>query len=263
MSSLRKPLFIIALVLSVLIVSVETGYALLSKIRLPGGASGPAAQITASHLALLSEIVPGAKGNLDLDLPAVEDEPPGLAIRAMALVDGFLLFTIALIGVGLAIRERIQGRVQGLATLVVSLLLVIGAIALILKTLAHLLIMVGMLLAVPFGTLAYMALYGFFDRGGAQVALSVLMGLKIGLSASLILAQQRFLQNKGLVLLILTSMASNLIVGLLQGIVPLFLVSITDAIAAIVVAILAVLWGIVMLVGALVSIVKMLRLSPA
>ena len=40
------------------------------------------------------------------------------------------------------------------------------------------------------------------------------------------------------------------------GIVPLFLVSITDAIAAIVVDVIAAIWAIVLLIGSLISIVK-------
>jgi hypothetical protein len=63
------------------------------------------------------------------------------------------------------------------------------------------------------------------------------------------------------VLLIVTSLVANLIVTFLHGIVPLFLVSITDAIAAIVVAIIGIIWAIVLLIGAIVAIVKVLRLS--
>jgi VanZ family protein len=82
------------------------------------------------------------------------------------------------------------------------------------------------------------------------------MGLKLGFVVCLLLAHQRFLQNKGLVLLVLTSLLANLIIGFLHNFVPLPLVSITDAIGAIVVAILAVIWALVLLIFAIISIIK-------
>lgn len=116
--------------------------------------------------------------------------------------------------------------------------------------------MVALLLAVPFGTIAYLAMFGSFDRSGATVALSLIMTLKLFFAGCLVLAHQRFLENKGLVLLILTSLLATLVIGFLQGLVPGILVSITDAIAAIVVGILALLWAIWFLLRSIPSIVK-------
>ena len=62
-------------------------------------------------------------------------------------------------------------------------------------------------------------------------------------------------------LLILTSLLANAVVSFLHGLVPIVLVSITDALGAIVVSVLALIWAVVLLVGALVSIVKVLRLT--
>jgi len=70
------------------------------------------------------------------------------------------------------------------------------------------------------------------------------------------LAHPRFLQNKGLVLIILTSLAANIIISFAHAIVPVPLVSITDAIAAIIVFVLVVLWAGFFLVGSISSIVK-------
>jgi hypothetical protein len=71
-----------------------------------------------------------------------------------------------------------------------------------------------------------------------------------------VFAHQRFLQNKGLVLIIATSLIASIIVSFLHGLVPLFLVSITDAIAGIVVAIIAVIWGIFFLIGSIPAIIR-------
>jgi hypothetical protein len=59
------------------------------------------------------------------------------------------------------------------------------------------------------------------------------MMLKAAFGACLILAHPRFLQNKGLMLSILSSLAANIIIGFLHAMVPVPLVSITDAIATI------------------------------
>jgi hypothetical protein len=163
-------------------------------------------------------------------------------------------------GTSLLVPGRVQGRLQGIATLIVAILSLCGGIAIIFAAIAILLIMVALFLSVPFGTIAYLALYGFFDRAGASVALSLLMTLKIGFAICLVLAQQRFLQNKGLVLLIITSFIGNIIVSFLHGLVPIILVSITDTLAAIIVALIAVIWALVLLIGSLNSILKTIQL---
>jgi hypothetical protein len=109
-----------------------------------------------------------------------------------------------------------------------------------------------------FGTIAYFAIWAHFDTSGAQAALSLIMTLKIVFAVCLVLAHQRFLQNKGFVLIIITSFVSNLIVAFLQGLVPGFLVSITDDIAAIIVCILAIIWAIVYLIGGIISVVRVI-----
>jgi hypothetical protein len=109
-----------------------------------------------------------------------------------------------------------------------------------------------------FGMIVYLIIYGFFDRTGANVTLSLLMMLKLAFAACLILAHQRFIQNKGLVLIILTSLAANIIVSFLHAIVPVPLVSITDGIAAIVLFVLVIVWAAFFLVGSIVAVVKAL-----
>jgi MFS superfamily sulfate permease-like transporter len=51
------------------------------------------------------------------------------------------------------------------------------------------------------------------------------MTLKIPFGVCLVLAQQRFRQNKGLVLMVLTFFVATAIVSFLHGLVPGFLVS--------------------------------------
>jgi hypothetical protein len=223
LDELRRPFFIIALVLMIFVVLVEVGSPWL------------------------------------LQVSDASFDRPGYGIQYLVFVDAFLLYVTVLIGLALIIPERIQGRVQGCATLIFSFFGCLGIIAAIIFALVFLLLLITLLLAPIFGTVAYLAVYGDFDRTGANVTLSLIMLLKIGYCILLVLAHQRFLQNKSLVLLTLTSLVANIIISFLHNLVPLVLVSITDALGAIVVAIIALIWAIIFLVGSIISIVKAIR----
>ena len=176
----------------------------------------------------------------------------------MALLDGLIFYAALVIGIGLLVPERLQSKVQGIATVIVAVVLLLACIARIFIDLQMLFLMLGMLLAVPFGTIVYLVIWGHFDTGSARIALSLIMGLKVIFAVFLVLAHQRFLQNKGLVLIILTSFLANIVIAILYGIVPGFLVSITDEVAAIIVCILAAVWIVIYLIGGIVSVVKVI-----
>ena len=116
--------------------------------------------------------------------------------------------------------------------------------------------MVTLFLSVPFGTIAYLALWGFFPTGTAATILSISMFLKLVFIILLVLGHQRFLQNKGLVGIIITTLLCCFIIGFLQSFVPGVLVSITDRVGAIVAVILVIVWGIFLLIGGIISVVK-------
>ena len=189
------------------------------------------------------------------------DGPPGRGIPYLALVDVILAYTILLVALPIVVPDRIQGKVQGIVTLVGSIVLLIVAFLLTLLALAALLLMVSLFLAVPFGTIAYLAAFGDFGTGRAAVLLSLLMVLKLAFCVFLVIAQQRFLQNKGLVLLVITSLVATIIVSFLHGLVPGELVSITDALAAIVVGIIAIVWAIVLLIGSIPAVLRAIKSS--
>jgi hypothetical protein len=125
--------------------------------------------------------------------------------------------------------------------------------------LVELVVMVSLFLAAPFGTIAYLAIWGFFPRGEAAAILGLLLMLKLGFVGCLLAAQQRFLTMKLLVALITTSLVLDLVVGFLHGFVPRILVSITDDLGAIVIAIVAIVWALILLIGSIPAIVKALR----
>src|SRR5437764_1329896 len=80
----------------------------------------------------------GQAGNLGVSVPAHPSSPPGLGINYLALVDAVVLFTVVLMAVGLVVPPRIQGRVQGVATLIFSILLILLAIILLFIAIAKL-----------------------------------------------------------------------------------------------------------------------------
>ena len=246
---LRTPFFFVALAALLLVLLLETG----SGAVLGGGESGVVNMGAAAQM--LEDLGVDQTDRLaETEAVSSRESQPGWGIFYLLLVDGILLFTVVLITLGLFVPERIQGRVQGIATFVFSLLLVGTSVGMAFAAVAELTLMVSLLLAPPFGTVAYMATYASFDRGGAAVALSVLVTLKFGFSVLLIFAQQRFLQNKGLVVLLITSFVATILVSFLHGLVPLFLVSITDAIAAIIIAVVAAVWALVLLFGSVKSV---------
>lgn len=243
MNELRKPFLLVAIIMFALVVLVELGSSLVI-----GG--GPADDGMSSQ-----------EAKMDITVNGEVDEPPGRAITYLALVDGILLYTVLLIGLSLLVPEKLLARAQGVLTLIGSIILIIVGIILVIIAFIELLVMVSLFFAFPFGTAAYLAVWGFFPRGDAAVLLSLLMFLKLAGCAFLVLAQQRFLLMKGLVLLILTSLVCNIIVAFLHGLVPIILVSIFDNIAALVVGIIAIIWAIVLLVLSIPSIVAMIRLG--
>lgn len=242
---LRKPFLIAVLVLMVLVVSLELGGGL--------GVTGSYAGNICNQLPDDDEL----RDECDPDeINDLKEDVPGLGIAYLALIDGIFLFALGLIVSPLLLSHALHGRIQGIITLIFALLLLIAAIMLIFTALAKLLVMVGLFLSAPFGTIAYFAIYAFFPRAGAAAVLSGVMLFKVIAIVCVLLAQQRFLQNKGLVLLILASLLGNLVVGLLHGLVPTFLVSITDALAAIVVGVIAAILLLILLIASIPAIFK-------
>jgi hypothetical protein len=183
---------------------------------------------------------------------------PGIAINDLAVIDAILLYSITVMVLGAVFPRSVVGRVQAPVTLVVSLLGLIGTVVLVGIAFALLVLMVTLLVAVPFGTIAYLAAWGHFARGEAAATLAMVMTLKLMFCGFLLLAQQRFLAMKGLLLLIGLSLGFTWLVGFLHAFVPIFLVSIADAIAALIITIIGAIWLLIIFVLAIVAVVKAL-----
>jgi hypothetical protein len=250
MEQLRKPFFFLAIALAVIIVAVELiGPSVLPSPQATAGEVGrivDTSELDAAQIVELNRLASGGK-------------PPGFGVRGLAAVDGILLYSIVLMALSLLVGEYIHARAQGILTLVAMILLLLALLAWGIMVFVALMIMLSLLMAAPFGTIVYMAIYGFFPRGQASAMLGLIMTLKVGFAVSIVLAHQRFLQNLGLVLLILTSLIVSVIVSFLHGLVPGPLVSITDAIAAIIVTIVGAIWAIYLLITSVLSILAAIR----
>jgi hypothetical protein len=216
LDDLRKPFLLIAIVLVVLVVLIETG----SRLYI-GSDSGSS------------------------ELPT-----PGLGVPYLALVDGILLFVLILHGLAKfkLVPDGSLGIVHGPVTLVLMLLLLLGSIVLIFVALLLVTLMITLFLAPPFGTLAYFAAFADFDTPEASVTLGVVMALKIAAVVCVFLSQRTL---AGLLMLLLTSLLANVVVSFLHGLVPGFLVSIVDGVAAIIIGVLAAIWALVKLIGSI------------
>jgi hypothetical protein len=248
MGNLRKPFLLLAMLAIILVVLVELGSGLL----LGGGDAADQLQ----------------KGFTDLGVPPPADlgnvsQPPGRGIMYLALIDVIALYTTGLFTLSLIVPDRVQARAQGVATLIGSIILIIVSFVLLIIAFIELMIMVTLFLAPPFGTLAYLFIWGFFPVGKASVIIGLLMFLKLAWAVLLIIAQPRFLQNKGLVLLILTSLVCTLCLEFLHGLLPVILVSILDDVGAIIFSVTGIVWGIVLLIGSIPAIVKAVRVTGA
>ena len=248
MQDLRRVPFFIAVFLAVLIVSLETGGRLVKSF-------------TAS-----SDTVTQSLDNLcrDLDVSLADcmktrelrSEVSGLGIPYLALIDGVLLFFVVFMTLALLIPEALTGRIQGIVTMLFALFILIVAVRMITVAIGKLYLMLGLLLSSPFGTMAYFAIYAFFPRTSMLALLSTIMVLKICVVVGLGLSQQFFFKNKALLLLLFTSFVASIVVSFLLGLVPGFLVSITDAVAAIVVGIIAAVWLVVLAIFSIPAIIK-------
>lgn len=189
------------------------------------------------------------------------ENPPGMGIPALALIEGLLLLVLLITAAPLLIGERVTGVLTGGVSIIGGLVVLLAAIATAIVSFTALMLMVSLLLSVPFGTMAYLAIFGSFDTGGAGVFTSLVLGLTLACLVLLAVAQQRFLTGKGLMLLLATAALLTFVTSLLHSIVPGFLVSITDALAALITAIVSAIWALLVLIWGIVAAVRVLQLG--
>jgi hypothetical protein len=266
MDQLRRPFLIITLICIALALLICIGSNLLSGPKSFAERTNSALQSAQSTPAIKAELekrgidIAGARDQLS---ETKEQDPPGLAIPGLGLINGILLLILILTALPMFVGDRITSTVQGIINIIGGLIGLIAGIVLAIGAFIALMIMVSLLLAIPFGTLAYLVIFGSFDTGSSALITTVVMVLQIVGAICLILAQERFLKSKGLVLLFATAILLTFVVSLLHSIVPGILVSITDAVGAIIIGIIGAIWSLVVLIGGIIGAIRLLQLGRA
>ncbi len=192
--------------------------------------------------ALLVEL--GSRPILARGLGAPDDRNPGLGILYVGVFDLLLGYTLFLLASEFVPGWRaLLARVQAVATFLLSLVAVLAGLLMAWAALTLLSLMLALLLSLPFGPGIYALAWGTFPTGISRLLLGLTMNLKLGGLLLIVLAQPTLLRNRGLVLLAATSLGATALVGLLHAWPAGFLVSLTDAVAALLVALAFILWG--------------------
>jgi len=185
---------------------------------------------------------------------------PGLGIPSLAAPDLLVVFTMVLTALtALDVAPAIVGRIQGVVAVIVALLGCLGSLVLLFTTIALLMLMIGLLLAVPFGTMVYLAAWGDFPSGRAGATLAIVVLVKLAGVFFLVLASEQVLKSKMLVFLFICSIGLTILISFLQGFPPGILASITDAIGAIIAFVVAIIWAIIYLIGGVISVWRTLK----
>lgn len=267
MAKLRTPVFLVALLLIIVVVQVERSALSATAVaaRLSALSIGARSLNLGKALDYFSPEQRDKLAQLQRDradeIAKLDADLSGFGVEALQYVDVTLVFTLALMALSLLIPAYVQAKVQGVLTLIFAILLILAGLARIPVVIGKLTLMVALLLSFPFGTIAYLIIYGSFPRAAASAVLSLLFTLKLLFGIVLLVAHQRFIENKGLVLFFIVALIANVIVGFLHGFVPGFLVSITDSIAAIVVIIISIILAIILAIGGIISIILALKPS--
>ena len=257
MGELRKPVLIVVVVLLVLVVLLELG-----ATQFLHGSTNPQDRIerVESSDSFRNELSAEEKADAIRSVEeyaATNGAPPGLGIPYLALIDGILAYTILLIAVGLIVPDHLEGKLQGIITLVLSFLLLLGDRPHPDRALQADRDGVAVLRATVRDDRLPRGLGKFRHRWRGDRALTghVAEGGRLDRSPDRPPALPR---QQGAGSADPHSLIATIIVGFLHGLVPFPMVSITDALAAIIVGIIAIIWAVIVLVGAVVAVVEAL-----
>src|SRR5262245_6922511 len=165
---MRRPLFIVAVVVLGLAVVVEVGLGGRVTQAVEGA---PVLQASQAFQGAPADVLSAqARGASVLD-KADSAPRPGRGIPALAFIDALLWGLVLLQVIALFVPGAVQGRIQGIGTLIGSIILILVSFFAILLNIALVMVMISLLLATPFGTLAYLAVWGHFSVGAAQATL--------------------------------------------------------------------------------------------
>jgi hypothetical protein len=187
------------------------------------------------------------------ELAQVADSQRPLTPRALpaeALLDGLLLALALAVGLPRLFADRDLSRRTTRIRFLASLAVLLGAIAVGVTAIARMRYLVALYLSPPWGTLTYLLRYGSFPRAAALAVLAVLLALKVAACLLFFHAYPRARSDRGLPGLALTAVGATVATALCYALAPTSLAAITDALAASVLSLAAVLWAGVFVSGA-------------
>lgn len=187
------------------------------------------------------------------------EKGPGLGLAALCFFCVLPCYSYAILTCEVLQLGAVSGRLQTVVALVGSIVGLLFGLYFIVKAITLLSVMLALFLAVPFGTIAYMVIWGTFDTGTSRIVLSLFMTVQIIGAIFLVVAAPTIVKNGKLVALTAVTLAFAFILGLLHGLVPNPLVSIVDALAALVISIVATIWMLPLLIGGILSLVRVVR----
>lgn len=187
------------------------------------------------------------------------EDVSGKAISYLALFDGLLVWTLSMMGLSQLIDQSVHGRIQGILSVIFSIVLLVVSSFALLKVFAFLTGLIMLLLAAPFGTIAYMVGYASFPVAKAATTLSLIMSLKLGCLGLLLSSHPSFMKNKFILSFIGISIGLTFLTTFLHTFPPSFLVSIVDAIGSLVTAVVALIMALIILIGSIPGVLKAIR----
>ncbi|MEM6477792.1 MAG: hypothetical protein AAF647_01975 [Pseudomonadota bacterium] len=184
----------------------------------------------------------------------------GLAIPALALVDGLLLWLVITLVTSTVMPAPLHSKVRALLTPFIYLAALILALVALTAAILKLVLMLSLLVALPFGPLVYLAVFGSFATNGVTLVIGVVTLLRAGALICLFLSSWRYLKNKTLVFTAATGFVCGLLVGLVFALLPGLLHSVGDAILAIVFSIFALIWALIMFIRSIPTLLSLIRI---
>ena len=185
---------------------------------------------------------------------------PGIGIKSLSLINLLMAFTMTLMMLEMVPAwQRIGPKVLGVITAVLTFIGLLFAVFWIYKAFSLFFLMIGLLFSPPFGTAAYSLNWGRFPTVGAKKILSVVMFLQVGGLLAAVLVNPTLIKNVGLVFLGGTAIGLTVLLGFLHALPPSFVVSITDAVGAIIACIVSSIWMLIFCFSGVKSTIKSVK----
>ena len=188
-------------------------------------------------------------------LPDQNLELNGFGAISLLPLDGLLILTLAAYSLALFVSHTRVALIQAIAITVYGVVMILLGISLFITGIAKFTSLVTLLLAFPFGTIAYFVKYSCSDNCFADVQLIAVVAiiLKLLALAVLIGASVGFAKVKGLLTLgVFTALFSICIAGLIGALSDLkFLMYPADAVLTAILGVVVLVYGIVTFVKSL------------